>query len=117
MKNYLFELREGLLISFRAIRANKVRSVLTTLGIIIGVWAVVTMSTAIKGIDIAFQTGVSSMGSDALYIDKWEWFNNDVPWWELRNRKNLTMEDFKKYKELAKLPACTYTLVTPNSKT
>ena len=105
MKNYLFELREGLLISFRAIRANKVRSVLTTLGIIIGVWAVVTMSTAIKGIDIAFQTGVSSMGSDALYIDKWEWFNNDVPWWELRNRKNLTMEDFKKYKELAKLPA------------
>jgi len=105
MKNYLFELKEGLLISLRAIRANKIRSVLTTMGIIIGVWAVVTMSTAIKGIDIAFQTGVSSLGSDALYIDKWEWFNNDIPWWELRNRKNLNMDDYKRYRELAKLPS------------
>ncbi|NOX18877.1 MAG: FtsX-like permease family protein [Chlorobi bacterium] len=104
MKNYLFEIKEGLLISLKAIRANKVRSVLTTLGIIIGVWAVVTMSTAIKGIDISFQEGVSSLGSDNLYIDKWSWFNNDIPWWELRNRKNLTMEEFRKYKEAAKLP-------------
>jgi len=91
MKLFLFELKEGLFISLRAIRANKIRSVLTTLGIIIGVTSVVLMSTAIKGIDDAFQTGVSSLGSDNLYIDKWEWFNNDVPFWELRNRKNLTM--------------------------
>ena len=104
MKNFLFELREGLSISFRAIRANKIRAVLTTLGIVIGVTSVVLMSTAIKGIDSAFQKGVASMGSDNLYIDKWEWFNNDIPWWELRNRRNLTMEDYTKYKELAKLP-------------
>lgn len=104
MKDILFELKEGLLISLRAIRSNKVRSILTTLGIIIGVTSVVLMSTAIKGIDNAFQTGVASLGSDNLYIDKWEWFNNDTPWWELRNRKNLDLDDFKKYKELAKMP-------------
>ncbi|MBX3008277.1 MAG: ABC transporter permease [Melioribacteraceae bacterium] len=105
MRNYLFELKEGLLISLRAIRANKVRSILTTLGIVIGVTSVVLMSTAIKGIDNAFQTGVASLGSDNLYIDKWEWFNNDTPWWELRNRKNLDLDDYERYKELAKLPA------------
>lgn len=104
MKDFLFELREGLAIAFRAIRANKVRSILTTLGIVIGVTSVVLMSTAIKGIDNAFQTGVSSLGSDNLYIDKWAWFNNDIPWWEMRNRKNLTLEDYKKFKEMAKLP-------------
>ncbi len=100
----LFEFKEGLLISLKAIRSNKIRSVLTTLGIIIGVWAVITMSTAIKGINIAFQKGVSSLGSDNLYIDKWAWFNNDIPWWELRNRKDITMRDFEKYKSQAKLP-------------
>lgn len=104
MNTFLFELKEGLLISLRAIRANKVRSALTIFGIVIGITAVVLMSTAIKGIDNAFQTGVSSLGSDNLYIDKWEWFNNDIPWWELRNRKNLNLEDFEKYKEQAKLP-------------
>ncbi len=104
MKNYLFEIKEGLLISLRAIRANKIRSVLTTLGIVIGVTSVVLMSTAIKGIDNSFQGGVSSLGSDVIYIDKWEWFNNDIPWWELRNRKNLDMDEYREFKKIAKIP-------------
>ncbi len=114
MKNFLFELKEGLLISFQAIKANKIRSILTTLGIVIGVTSVVLMSTAIKGIDNAFQTGVSSLGSDNLYIDKWEWFNNNIPWWEMRNRKNLTLEDYRKYKDLAKLPVASAPTVWNN---
>lgn len=107
MKNFLFELKEGLIISLKAIGANKVRSVLTTLGIVIGVASVVIVSTAVKGMDELFQSGVASLGSDNLYIDKWEWFNSDIPWWELRNRKNITMEDYKKYKNFAKLPIAT----------
>lgn len=114
MSTFLFELKEGLLISLRAIRANKIRSALTIFGIVIGITAVVLMSTAIKGIDNAFQKGVSSLGSDNLYIDKWEWFNNDIPWWELRNRKNLNLEDFEKYKELAKLPVAAAPTVWSN---
>ncbi|MHB8904815.1 MAG: ABC transporter permease [Melioribacteraceae bacterium] len=114
MKNYLFELKEGLLISLRAIRANKVRAVLTTLGIVIGIASVVLMSTAIKGIDNAFQTGVASLGSDNLYIDKWEWFNNDIPFWQMRNRRNITLADYKRYKELAKLPAASAPTVWSN---
>lgn len=107
MRNFLFELKEGLIISLKAIGANKVRSVLTTLGIVIGVASVVIVSTAVKGMDELFQSGVASLGSDNLYIDKWEWFNSDIPWWELRNRKNITMEDYKKYKNFAKLPIAT----------
>jgi putative ABC transport system permease protein len=107
MKNFVFELKEGLIISIKAIGANKVRSVLTTLGIVIGVTSVVLMSTAIKGMDESFQKGVASLGSDNLYIDKWEWFNSDIPWWELRNRKNMTMDEYKKYKSMAKLPVAT----------
>lgn len=103
MKNFLFELKEGLFISLRAIRAHKVRAALTTAGIFIGVTSVVLMSTAIKGIDNAFQKGISALGSDVLYIDKWAWFS-DEDWWKIRNRKNLDMEQYEKFKELAKLP-------------
>ncbi|MCF8305084.1 MAG: ABC transporter permease [Ignavibacteriales bacterium] len=104
MGNFLFELKEGLLISLRAIRANKIRSILTTLGIVIGIAAVVLMSTAVTGIDQSFQKGVSSLGSDNLYIDKWAWFNNDIPWWQMRNRRNLNMEEYERFKDLVKLP-------------
>ena len=51
---FLTELKEGLAISFRAIRANKMRSVLTTLGIVIGIVSVTLMATAIEGVNRAF---------------------------------------------------------------
>ncbi|HEX7358570.1 MAG TPA: ABC transporter permease [Ignavibacteriaceae bacterium] len=103
MSSIIFELNEGLAIAWRAIRANKIRAALTMLGIFIGVTAVVLMSTAIKGIDNSFKNGISALGSDVLYVDKWSWFSNDE-WWRMRNRRNIDMEDFHKFKELAKLP-------------
>ena len=43
--DFAYELKEGLAISFQAIRANKMRSVLTTLGIVIGIVSVTLMGT------------------------------------------------------------------------
>lgn len=103
MRTILFELKEGLAIALRAIRANKIRSTLTMLGIFIGITVVVTMSTAIKGIDNSFQDGISSLGSDVIYIDKFAWFTN-VEWWRIRNRRNIEMADFEKFRQMTKLP-------------
>ena len=103
MRYILFEFKEGLLIAFRSLRANKVRTSLTMLGIFIGITVVVLMSTAIKGIDNSFQNGISALGSDVLYIDKWAWFSNE-DWWRLRNRQNIDMADYQAFKEMAKLP-------------
>jgi len=103
MRYFLFELKEGLMIAFRALRANKVRTSLTMLGIFIGITVVVLMSTAIKGIDNSFQDGISALGSDVLYIDKWAWFSNEE-WWKLRNRKSITMDDYERFKSMVKLP-------------
>ena len=103
MTNFLFELKEGMMIALRAIRSNKVRSMLTMLGIVIGITSVVLMTTAIKGIDNSFQQGISALGSDVLYIDKWPWFGN-TEWWKVRNRRKISIEDFEKFKEQAKLP-------------
>lgn len=103
MKNFIYEMKEGILIALSAIKANKIRSILTMLSIVIGITAVVLMTTAIKGIDNSFQNGISALGSDVLYIDKYAWFSND-DWWKIKNRKNIDMEDFEKFKEMAKLP-------------
>ncbi|MFN4110823.1 MAG: ABC transporter permease, partial [Ignavibacteria bacterium] len=97
------QIKEGLFISINAIFANKMRSFLTTLGIVIGVCSVVLMSTAIKGVDNSFQQGISSLGSDVLYIDKFAWFGNEE-FWKMRNRPNITFEDYLRFKSLAKLP-------------
>jgi len=103
LRHYLFEWKEGLLIALAAIRANKARAILTTLGIVIGICSVALMATAINGIDKAFVDGISSLGADNLYIDKFAWFS-DEDFFLMRNRKNMTMDDFERFQKLAKLP-------------
>ena len=76
--NIVTELREGLAISWSAIRANKLRSMLTTLGIVIGVVTVTLMGTAIEGLNNSFMNSVSSIGADMLYVDRFGWFINSV---------------------------------------
>jgi putative ABC transport system permease protein len=103
MGHHLFEWKEGLLIALNAIRANKARSILTMLGIVIGICSVALMATAINGIDKAFVEGISSLGADNLHIDKYAWFSNE-DFFLMRNRKNITMDQFERFKKLAKLP-------------
>ena len=88
MAYFLTELKEGLVISFRAIRANKMRSVLTTLGIIIGIVSVTLMATAIEGVNRAFEKSAEAFGTDVLYIQKFPWVSND-DWSTIRNRRML----------------------------
>jgi putative ABC transport system permease protein len=92
---FLLEVKEGLLIAFRAIRANKMRSVLTTLGIVIGIVSVTLMATAIEGVDRAFQKSASAFGAKVLYIQKFPWGGGD-DWWKYRNRRNMKVE-YAKY--------------------
>ena len=92
--NFLTELREGLAISWGAILANKLRSVLTTLGIIIGIVTVTLMGTAIQGLNQSFMNSVSTIGADMLYVDRFSWFINSVQEW-MRAMKNprITLEE------------------------
>ena len=92
--NFLLELREGLAISWSAIRANKLRSVLTTLGIVIGIVTVTLMGTAIEGLNRAFLKSISFIGGDVLYVDRGSWFMNSYQeWLQSRKRPALTLAE------------------------
>ncbi len=92
--NFLTELREGLAISWSAIRANKLRSVLTTLGIVIGIVTVTLMGTAIEGINHAFMNSISSIGADVLYVDRSGWFiQSRQEWLETMKRPAISLAE------------------------
>jgi len=93
------ELSETLQIAFAAIRANRSRGLLTTLGIIIGIVAVVTTMTAANGLGNSFKESISAIGSDVLYVSRMPWVMRGN-WFEFRNRKNLELdyaEDLKNH--------------------
>src|SRR5258708_4850813 len=90
--NLLVELKEGLAISWGAIRANKLRSVLTTLGIVIGIVTVTLMGTAIEGLNRAFLHTISFIGADVLYVQRDTWGpQSEEEWLKAQKRRQLTL--------------------------
>lgn len=113
--NFLTELREGLLIAWNAIRANKMRASLTTLGIVIGILTVTLMGTVIEGLSRAFLTSISAVGSDVLYIQRFPWFG-DEPWWKIRKRRDIFIPDGQEFIRRGN-PAWTVTLESVGIRT
>jgi putative ABC transport system permease protein len=85
------EFSESSRIAVAQIRANMMRSVLTALGVIIGIVAVTLMGTAINGIDRGFQNSLAMLGDDVLYVQKWPWGRVD-DWWNYINRPLIRPE-------------------------
>jgi putative ABC transport system permease protein len=88
MRRLYYEISESLRIAFAQIRANKMRSALTALGVIIGIVAVTLMGTAIKGIDAGVDRSMAGFGDDILYVSKWPWHDIE-DWWNYRNRRPI----------------------------
>jgi putative ABC transport system permease protein len=88
------EIREGFGISWDAIRANKTRSVLTTLGIVIGIVTVTLMGTAIEGLNTAFLNSISSLGADVFYVERGNWMTNTwEDWLKEHKRRRIRMSE------------------------
>lgn len=89
------ELTESVRIAVAQILANKMRSALTALGVIIGIVAVTLMGTAINGIDRGFERSLAGFGDDILYVTKWPW-RGVQDWWNYRNRRPIDVADVER---------------------
>jgi putative ABC transport system permease protein len=90
----LLMIGESLRIALRALAANKMRGVLTTLGIIIGIVAVVTTMTAVNGLQNRFRESFSAVGSDVIYVSRMPWVvMNDF--FLYRNRPGIELRDVR----------------------
>ena len=92
------ELADSFRIAMSILRAHKLRSALTALGVIIGIIAVTLMGSAIGGIETGFERSLSVIGDDILYVEKWPWHHVD-DWWNYRNRRKMDVhyaEDLKR---------------------
>jgi putative ABC transport system permease protein len=80
---------EGFRIAVGALRANILRSALTTLGIVIGITTVTLMGWLVNGLNTAFLDSLSILGRDVLYVDRWDW-GGSRNWRDFLNRKDIT---------------------------
>ncbi len=76
-----------------SLRAHKLRSFLTMLGIVIGVMTVIGMVSVIQGLNRSFMAELQAAGSDMIHIQKYEAVQMGQMSEEERTRKDLTIED------------------------
>src|ERR1043165_432379 len=87
------DVRESASIAVATLRANKLRSSLTILGVSVGVITVIFMVSIIQGLNRAFAAQIESLGSNTIFISKFDPSFGRMPKAEELHRKELTMED------------------------
>ncbi|OQX80113.1 MAG: ABC transporter [Bacteroidetes bacterium 4484_276] len=80
-------IRESYLFAFQAIIVNKVRTILSLLGITIGIFSVIAVLTVFNSMETSIRGSLSELGDNVLFIQKWPWsMGGNYPWWKYLNR-------------------------------
>jgi putative ABC transport system permease protein len=98
-------LRESLTMALSAIRQSKLRSLLTLLGIVVGVFSIISVMTAVGVLRNSIEEGLTQLGANTFQIQKFSVDFNTTPEQrrKMRNRKNISYEQALEVKEKATL--------------
>ncbi|MGE5425101.1 MAG: ABC transporter permease [Syntrophothermus sp.] len=101
----LFRLiRESYLFAFQAIVVNKVRTILSLLGITIGIFCIISVFTIFDSMERSIRKSIATLGNNVLYVEKWPWeMGSDYPWWKYYQRPEASNNDLMEIRKRSTL--------------
>ncbi|TKC10002.1 FtsX-like permease family protein [Pedobacter polaris] len=91
---------ESFRFAWDALRQNKLRTALSLLGITIGIFIIIAVSTGVDTMRDKIQSSVDKLGSNTLFVQKWPWiFSDNFPWWKYVNRPEPSLRDYLALKD------------------
>jgi len=91
---------ESLRFAADALRQNKLRTMLSLLGITIGIFTIIAVFSGVDTLRNKLQESVDKLGSKTLFVQKWPWgFGGEYPWWKYVNRPQPSYRDYLGLKE------------------
>lgn len=83
-----------------ALFQNRLRTMLSLLGITIGIFTIISVFSAVDTLRDKLQSSVDKLGSNTLFVQKWPWgFGGDYPWWKYINRPLPKLKEYATLKE------------------
>jgi len=90
-------LRESFIQAFHQLRANKLRTILSLLGITIGIVCIISVLSAVGSLEHNIMKSLEKLGDDVVYVSKWSWAEDPGSnWWKFMNRPDPNFADYKK---------------------
>ncbi|MBN1212210.1 MAG: ABC transporter permease [candidate division Zixibacteria bacterium] len=100
----LAEIQEGIRLALESVRTNKFRSLMTIIGVMIGVGAVILINTIMDGFNAYVTESIEQIGNNVMYVHKWEPGTDFDNLSETdRRRKNITMDEAMAIKNMCPL--------------
>ena len=100
---------ESLSFAFNSLRANKLRTFLSLLGITIGIFSIISVFTVIDSLELAIRKSLSELGDNVVFIEKWPWQppegETEYPWWRYMNRPIPKMDEAEEIAYRSRLAA------------
>lgn len=100
------EIKESLLMALDSVSAHKLRSGLTLLGVLIGVFSILAVMTAIRVLQSSIESNLSQLGPNSFSIQKFPGIMMEGPegWQRIQRRKDISLDQGLKLKDRATLP-------------
>jgi putative ABC transport system permease protein len=93
---FLRQLFESIRFAWQALKSNILRTVLSLLGVTIGIFSIVAVYTFVDSMNAGITSEIDSFGKGVIYVGKWPWvFSNNFPWWKYMNRPSMKYDDYK----------------------
>lgn len=98
------KLYQTITLSFQSLKNNKLRTALTVLGVVVGIFSIIVIMTVITMLQKSIESGVSQLNKNTFQIQKFPAMQTGGPGSrdKYRNRKDLTLEEYERLKEMLK---------------
>ncbi|WP_136668552.1 ABC transporter permease [Flavobacterium sp. H122] len=96
---YLRLLKESFSFAWSALRNNKLRTLLSLLGVTIGIFSIIAVLSAVDSLDRKIKKDVGSLDNSSIYIFKYSFAPTDVPDWKIEQFPHVDFEEYKMLKE------------------
>ena len=91
-------IKESLIFAFQSVVVNKMRTLLSLLGITIGIFSIIAVFTIVDSLEINVRESLNSLGSNIIYVEKWPWTEEngaEYQWWKYINRPVASYDEYE----------------------
>ncbi len=95
MRQVIEIIGSSLSLTWQEFRSHKVRTLLSLSGVAFGIFCIIGVLAAVDSLEYAVQKDIKALGTNTVYIDKWEYSEggNDYPWWKYVKRPSPKHEE------------------------
>jgi putative ABC transport system permease protein len=94
----LFQIFESFRFAWRALKSNLLRTILSLLGVTVGIFAIITVLTLVDSLEKNIKDSLNFLGTGVIYVEKWPFLadnDGEYRWWDFWRRPNASYAEYK----------------------